>query len=1367
MGQPGIKRYLWLLLTAWMCNCIFFHPVVAQHTVGPALHFSHLGVKEGLSQSSVLSVHQDQFGFIWIGTRDGLNKYDGYSFETFRHLVDDSTSIAGNIIHDIKEDRVGNIWVVTENGLSKYDRKWHVFHNFSLPKHDFETASLQVLWIDKAGRIWVGGRYGLFLFDELSGTFNTDYRGDSDADIQRMNLVSAIHGDERGNIWVGTTRLGVYRINYPERVFERMPTDDFIEDKNNSRVEAISVDGAGLVWIGTYGSGLFVMDSHGRLQWRYHGSAMDEGLRLSNDNIRALELDNDGRLWVGTFDGLNIVDDGQIVHRIHYQEGNVRGLSHSSIRAIYKDRKGTVWVGAYFGGINLFDENNQRFNHFYHLPFDANSLSYNVVGAFTESETGELIIGTERGGINVLDASRLSHSQRTRPNGTVKSLLTDKQGQVWAGVFREGLHLLDSRNHRLLPYPVNNQPEYASMREAIINCIVEDPQGGLWLGTDSRGGVFYFDPILKRFVDFPGQELLQDYLGNYPVKSIHLYGSSKLLLATKGKGIVVFDRHTATITQHDRIEIEGESAFVDEFNHIFQDRSGKLWFASNGAGVLSYEPRTGMASRVHAGHGLANNIVMGSIQDDAGGIWFVTLTGLSKYQPDIDPTIKNYHYSSGFPLEEINEGAFHKTTDGEFLIGGSNGYVIMDPLQLNDNNYLPAVVLTSISISNRRVLPGDATGILEQELHKTEAIRLRHSQSILTLDFAALNFVRPENNQYAYMLAGFDEDWIYSQDRRSATYTRLPAGTYTFMVKGSNNDGLWNQDPLELRIVVLPPFWRTWWAYLIYTVLTVAGFMVIRYNAVKSTQLKHNLKLEQLEKEKWKEIHDLKLTYFIDVSHEFRTPLTLIVSPLEEIISSKVGNEWLKSRLKIMLFNAKRLLHLIDQILEIRELEAGHHVISTQTLYLSPLMREIVDNFRTLADKRQIKLLYTERKIDEIPLLVDKDKIEKIFFNLLSNAFKFTPEGGEIAVHASYKDGNYWFEVKDTGQGMDEATVSRIFDRFYKKGKSNYGAGIGLSVTKLLVEVMGGDISVVSARANGTTFSIRLPLQASRRQTLSEPDVPYTFHKPIPLEYQDTIMVNEPRDEDLTDRDTILVVEDNKDLRVYLAEQLGVEYHVVAVGNGEKALKKAKRLGPSLIVSDVMMPKMDGIELCQAIKSAHELCHIPIILLTARNSQIHKLEGLEHGADDYVSKPFSTLELKARIKSILKNRKMLHEKYRATPHLPVAAEVTLNSYDEQLLTKLQHVLVENLDQPSLTVEYLGDQVGLSRVHLFRKLKALTGLTPSDFIKDFRMKHARQMLETGKFRVADVATLVGYQDAQYFSKVFKKETGKSPSEYGKL
>lgn len=1344
------------------CKLLNSEPLLAQIAEGTELQFAHLSVREGLSQSSVLSIHQDPFGFIWIGTRDGLNKYDGYTFEVFRHSVGDSLSIAGNIIHDIQTDQDGNIWVATEDGLSKYDRRGNIFENYSLPKPKYETSTFQVLLIDKKGNVWVGGRYGLFLFDEKAKQFHQNFIERQNKVLEPTNFVSAITEDDQGNIWVGATRFGIFRINRAENTYEQIPIN-FVTDKSNSRVEALLVD-EGQLWAGTYGNGLYLIDYQGRLIQQYRDDA-DARHKITHNNIRSLLRDEEGKVWVGTFDGLNILTDHQVTQKIFYREGDTKGLSHSSVRALLKDQKGTIWVGTYFGGLSLFDENNQRFQHFYQKPFDATSLSYNVVGAFAETPSGDIIIGTERGGINVFRRGTNVHVQTAKPSGTIKSLLKDPLGQVWVGVFREGLNLLQ-KNNTLISYPNGSQEEFKDLKTAIINTIVPDSAGGVWLGTDSKGGLYYFDNVNKRFKVFNGQEELQEFLGNYPVKSLLVTQDDKIILATKGRGVVVFDKKTATITQHDNLEIEGSSVLVDDFNHVFEDQSGMLWLASNGAGVFSFDRATGLLSRIHAGDGLTNNIVMGTMQDTRGYIWFVTLSGLNRIDPKNPKALKTYRYSSGFPLEEINEGAFFKTQDGLFLIGGNNGYALMDPQRLKDNSFVPPIALTNLSVSNKRVLPGDETGILERELHKTKSITLSHAQSIITIDFAALNFIMPENNQYAYKLEGFDEDWIYSDSRRSVTYTSLPDGKYTFMVKGANNDGIWNEQPLELAIIVQPPLWRSWWAFIIYGSLIIAGFLIIRYNAIKSTQLKNNLRFEQMEKEKWKEIHDLKLMYFIDVSHEFRTPLTLILNPLEEIISSKVGNDWLRGRLKIMLFNAKRLLLLIDQILEIRELEAGHHIMQYKQVFLSSMMNEIIDSFKSLADQQLIRLEYIERSIPEIPLMIDQDKMQKVLFNLLSNAFKFTPPGGHITVKCKYENAQYHILVKDTGSGIAEADLPKVFDRFYKGETSNSGAGIGLSITKLLVEAMGGTISVKSKANMGTTFEMLLSFQEATTD-ISAPYARGSFRKPVPLEYEDALLGIEQGDSETAgERPTVLVVEDNSNLRSYLVEQLSMDYEVVTAPDGAKGLRKARKVGPAIIVSDVMMPGMDGYDFCRAVKTTQELCHIPVILLTAKNSQIHRLEGLEYGADDYIGKPFSMMELKARIKNILQNRKVLQEKYRSTAFVANIADVSLNSYDEKLLAKLHQVLTDNLDQSNLTVEYLGDQLGLSRVHLFRKLKALTGLTPSDFIKDFRIKNAQQMLESGKFRVADVAGMVGFQDVQYFRKVFKKETGVSPSEYGR-
>lgn len=1346
------RKYLISLVQLFLFFGMTF-PLTGQVSKKADLKFDRIGVQKGLSQSSVLSLFQDSFGFIWIGTRDGLNRYDGYNFEIFRHHVKDLKSLGGNSITEIQEDSKGNIWVITENGLSFFDRNRGEFKNFSLPKDQYEVTLFNSLLIDKKDRVWVGGRYGLFLFDLEKSEF---HRG-GNAAFQLFGMVSTLGTDREGNVLVGSSRMGLHKIDGD---FNIEKIEIRLNEEPRARIETLLVRGDS-IWIGTYGDGLFLINSNGLLLDSYSTKSKFPEKRLSNDNIRSLVFDDSGALWIGTFDGLNIVQKGGDIIHVFPQVSDPKSLAHSSVRSLLKDNKGSIWVGTYMGGVNFFDDNLQRFEHHYYKPGVPGSLSFDVVGAFAQTSGSRILIGTERGGLNLFDRQNETHRPLSKES-TIKSLLVDQSGDIWIGVFREGLNLFEPKTGRFSSYPSASQPEYAFLKDAIINTMTAT-NNGIWLGTDRNGCLFYFNLNSRRIERFPGMEELHSFLRNYPVKAITVLDHSRLLLATKGKGVVFYDFNSGHFEGWDNIDIQGDIVNVDEINHTFLDSHGNIWISSNGEGVVRYNEKEKKIERFHSGDGLLNNVVLGTLQDDDGTVWIICFNGLSKIvETPKGISFKNYSFSSGFPLLEVNEGAFFKTGQGEFLIGGNNGYVKFYPSALKDNAFIPPVVITNLSVSNKKVNPLDDTEILKETVYNTKKITLNYFQSIFTVDFAALNFIRPENNQYAYQLKGFDEDWVMVTDRRSATYTSLPEGTYTFLVKGSNNDGVWNEIPTALEIVILPPPWKTWWAIMIYGVLILAGFWIIRYNAVKSFQLKSNLELEQLEKQKWKEIHDLKLKYFIDVSHEFRTPLTLILSPLEEILGRGTGDAWLKSRLKIMLFNAKRLLHLIDQILEIREIETGHHRLDLKPLYLKPLLEEVVDSFRTLADKQKIKLNVELNEVSEIPLLLDQDKIEKVIFNLLSNAFKFTSSGGEISLLVFQRGHEYQFSVVDNGQGIGKEALPRVFDRFFKEGKGQFGAGIGLSLTHALVEIMGGQIFVESEVGKGTRFDVFLSLSPIEEGYL-EVESPKPFKKPVPLEFQDTAIISGIESEgEGIEKETILVVEDNPELRKFLKDQFKQKYDVLSAKNGVKALEKAMKSGPSLVISDVMMPEMDGFELCKAIKSNPLLSHIPIILLTAKNAQQYKLEGLEYGADDYISKPFNVKELKAKVKSILYNRKLIQEKFRKRESLNVLPAL-VNGQDEQLIKKISDLIIENLDQPNLTVDFIGDQVGLSRVHLFRKIKALTGLSPSELLKDYRMGQAMKMLSSGKFRVSDVAYSVGFQDVAYFGKVFKKHFGQSPTE----
>ncbi|TRX51183.1 response regulator [Fulvivirga sp. M361] len=1334
------------------------------------LYFDHLSIKDGLSQATVLCSWQDQRGFMWFGTRDGLNRYDGYSFEVFKNTIDNDNSIAGNIIYDINEDKEGNLWMVTDHGLSKFTNATSSFENYHLSGEDYVSNDFQKLLIDSNGDLWIGGRSGLFLFETDTKLFSPSYAGSGDENVLLKRPVYALSEGVRKKrrlIWVGTSRNGIYAIDpITRQINATQPT----ESLPKARVQDIVVQ-QDCIWIATYGDGLYIVDNQLNMIDHFHSESSYIEKQISHNNIRSIATDDHNNLWVGTFDGLDIfIDQHKRLRRIKYKEGDATGLSHGSIRSIIKDDKGTMWLGTYFGGVNIFDFDNQRFHHFYHKPGEDGSLSYNVVGAFSEDAQGNLMIGTERGGLNIYDKHNRNHqvfdtapgSRNALSGNIIKSLYTDSSQSVWVGVFKGGLNRIGLKNGKVKKYPLTMDGDYVDLQKAIVNVIVPGDPGLLWLGTDRFGGLHCFDTKSEKYVDYAGSGIVREVLKSNPVKDIHIDGSGQLWLASRGAGVIRLSPETGEFIQFK----EQDQEPLTEANHVYIDKAGMVWVSTQGQGLVRLDPETFELEHFYSKNGLPNDIILGVLEDSSGQLWVFASNGLALLNA-ADTTFKGYTYSSGFPLEEMNEGAFYKTSSGEFVVGGSNGYVRFEPSELVNNTFVPPVVFTHFKISNKEVLPGDKHRILDKNIQQTRHITLNHSQNVVTFEFAALSFLRPENNHYAYFLEGFDQEWSYVGNKRSITFTNLPEGDYVLKVKGSNNDGIWNETPSAIRISVLPPPWKTWWAFVLYGLLFVTGILLIRYNALKGIRLKHDLRVEQFEKEKWKEVHKLKLLYFTDVSHEFRTPLTLITSPLEEIMDSGKPGKWLKKRLKIMHFNAKRLQHLIDQILEIRELETGHAKLKLSPVRLDAVLGKVVDSFKVMADKKKIKLSYNH---DRVPYayLLDTDKLEKVFFNLLSNSFKFTEAGGHISLSFKAEKGTTHdkvrLEVTDTGCGMSQEHLNRIFERFYKQSNDGTGVGIGLSLTKSIVELLEGTIEARSEVGKGTTFYLAIPFERSEKELISEHAG--DFEKPLPLEYELLTLpkYENPEEDGVKTDETLLVVEDNRELRTYLTNNLKKRYRMISAADGAEGLNKARKQNPSLIISDIMMPEMDGITLCETIKKDEHLCHIPVLLLTAKSSHVDRLEGLDIGADDYIAKPFIMKEVEARVKNIINNRNLLRKKYQSNSYLPDIGEITFNSYDEKLLKRIVEVVENNLGEPNLTVEYLAREVGLSRVQLFRKLKNWTGLSPAGFIRDFRMKRAAQLLSSKEVKVAEVAYEVGFQDVQYFSKSFKKIYGIGPKEY---
>ncbi|MBX2946728.1 MAG: response regulator [Cyclobacteriaceae bacterium] len=1352
MSTKVFYLFNWLLIP--LC-------LVAQENVlqKARIKLDHLSVEQGLSQSSVLSLLQDTKGFMWLGTRDGLNLYDAYQFTVFRNNRNDSTSIGGNYINSLAEDAEGNIWIATDQGLSCYHRAQGFFSSFIVPVPATLEGEVRKVVVDKKNEVWLGTPHGLMKFDRQSQSiirlekFQTSFAGHS---------ITSLFSDSKNNLWVGTARHGLF-VLAPNRTDFRQPTlVSSPEISGSNRIEAMAEDLSGNIWIGTYGKGLFFLS--GNISKHYHSQSKE--LPLVNNNIRALQCDSNGNIWVGTFDGLSVVLKNQeAIRTMRTEEGVPDGLRHNSIRSLHVDRKGSVWIGTYFGGVHIFDRDNQRFEHFFHIPTNSNSLSYDVVGAFTEDHEGRVWIGTERGGISIRNLSTDEHihlqhdpdKANTLSGNTVKALTVDDHGQVWAGIFRGGLNKINPRNCNVTRYPAN-QEEFKNLSRSIVNCIV--PGGNiLWLGTDDLGGLQKFDLKKNEFSSFGYREELMAVIGSSPVKDIWIDEQNNLWLATRGSGVIVFNEAHGIVKHFTRLT---HGLPTNEFTSIMGVQN-TIIAGSLGEGVLMYDREQLKFTQLTVAEGLLNNLVLGTLADDQEQLWFSAINGLSHYN-SVTGQFTNYSNVSGLPLLEMNEGAFYRMHSGKFLIGGSNGYILFDPSRIQRNEFVPPVVFTDILLYNKSVRPNDGSGILQSEVVVEPTLRLDWHHTVFTVEFAALNFLRSSKNQYQYFLEGFDTEWREAGNRRSITYTNLRDGSYTLFVKGSNNDGVWNEQPVKLRIHVLPPPWKTWWAYTGYAIIIVGGFLLIRYNAIKSAHLKHELKWEQKDKERMQELHGLKLQYFTDVSHEFRTPLTLIVNPLDELLQSEEGSPWIKKQLRTMYYNCRRMLLLIDQVLEMHQVEAGHAALETKPVSIITIVSHVVGSFQGLADHRNISLVFKPIK-DRYLYPVDVDKLEKILFNLLSNAFKFTDDGGLIQIHVRMRETSdktwYVIRVSDTGRGIPADDLEKIFERFYKDGK-NRGSGIGLSLAKSLVDLMEGQIQVSSTLGEGTTFTIRLPF--TRLSEPAEVTIENTSTRPLPVAYQ--VYLSEQRQENTAaelDKVRILVVEDNKELRLYLKTQLQKHYEVITARNGESGLHRAKKFGPQLIVSDVMMDEMDGIELCRQVKSDITLSHIPVILLTAKGTDTDRLTGLAEGADDYVAKPFIMRELELRMANILTNRKRVHELYHKTNRfVPEAIKVT--SHDEKLMEKFIKTVELNISSENLSVEYIRQELGLSRVHLFRKIKALTGQGPADFIRNYRLQRAEQLLQQNNLRVAEISYEVGFQDVTYFSKCFKKAYGCSPTEY---
>lgn len=1317
------------------------------------ISFVHIGVNEGLSQNTIFDIAQDKEGNLWFATYDGLNKYDGYDFTVYQHNDEDPKSIGSDIIKACTIDSQGRMWMGTEEGLSLYDANQDAFYNFTRQEKGKTSSVNAIVEIDgKQLLLWSNKNENLFLFDTETHQFSNNPLHPSLTSISPTSICR--QGD---NIYIGSFK-GVFVYSITQKTIENIAP----ERLQGKQILSILRQSPICLWVGTEGSGLFKVNLQTKAVTNYTHIPGKKDC-ISSNYIRSLVLDSQNLLWVGTINALNIYNEEEDSFESYTSNLQESGsLSQTSVRDIFMDAQGGMWLGTYYGGLNYYHPLKNRFYNIQSIAKE-NSLNCNTIGCIAEDSRQGLWIGTNSGGVNYYNPKTRTFTHYTQKEGLnsndIKSIYIDEaQNLVYIATHTGGLSILHRNSGRIETH----------CNQDIRNIYDIEPtlNGDLWLTGMTKLLRYNTRQNTVSIVEKQsnGQPMAHDqftYLLRDSKHRLWAGGEQGISVYTEGKDGLL---NCPILPPHSSVNTK-------VINCIHEARNGIFWIGTR-SGIYRFDEGKKEVKQYTTAHGLPNNVIHGILEDSLGKLWLSTNKGLSCLQPETEK-FRNYTDNDGLQSNQFTNNAYCQTTGEQMYFGGINGITSFHPEEIVDNPYIPPVVITHLHVFNKTIIPGDDTRILEKNISETRSITLAAGQSMFSLDFVVSNYISGSHNTFAYMLEGYDKEWYYSNTQRTVSYSNLPAGTYRFLVKAANSDGKWNEQPTELEITVLPVWYKTWWAILLFAVAFIAiTVFIFRYFWMRKS-MEAELQMERVDKERQKEVSEMKLRFFINISHELRTPLTLILAPVQDMLG-KVNDLWLHKQLEHVQKNTNRLLHLVNQLMDYRRAELGVFNLKVRRNPIHKVIEKDFLFYDRLAQKKQITYNLSSEVEGKI-ILCDPDYLELIVNNLLSNAFKYTGEGKSITVSLKETDKELVLQVKDTGSGIPIDKQAKIFERFYQVDSEHIGSGIGLSLVQRLVDLHHGRIELESGEGVGSTFSIYLPTEASAY--LPEEIDTETGATDEPRAYttnnQDMYVIDtENTEEEETEegesnsrKENILIVEDNVDIQQYLSDELGRTYHILKAGNGEEAMSIVKEQEVDLILTDVMMPVMDGLQLCKQIKQSLRTCHIPIIILSAKTDLKEQLEGLQVGADDYIPKPFSLTMLTAKIKNLFRTR------YRAIEHYNHSLEiepekVALNPMDEELLRKAMAIVEKNMDNIEFSTNEFAGEMCMSRSNLHLKMKALTGESTNEFIRKIRFNQACKLLKEGRYNVAEISTMVGFNTPSYFATSFKKYFGCLPSEYGK-
>lgn len=1296
--------------------CFFLFIFSAQSS-----YFRNYQIESGLSSNSVWAVMQDSKGFMWFGTNDGLNRFDGRNFKTYKKVQNDSLSIGHNFVHCIKEDSKKRMLIGTRRGLYLYDRKYDNFKYIAITGNPEKEVNINDIIEDLQGNIWLACHgEGLYKLTKDLIVEKHFFSTKEEGSIQ-SNFLWTIVTDHYGNLWIGTAGIGLIHFDPRNERFTPIVNRRNLKTDNQS-IYSIYCDNDNNLWIGTSTNGLF----------KYNHISGEAIHYLKNTgSVKSIREYSENELIMGSEKGLIIFNKDTENYNI-IRDNPSDNATDNSIFSITRDKEGAFWVGTYFGGVNYFSPSTNNFLYYNNLL--ENAPQKYIVSSIVEDKDGTILISTHNNN-NIYrffpETRRMEKAFEMKYNN-IQSLLRDGE-MLYVSTYGRGIDVISLTNGRII--------EKLSINTVEGKSIFKLANGGI-IFTLEEGGCIYREPN--------GNRKRLEKLTGILIADITQDANGSVWFATYSNGLFCWKKDK-TWEQYST-NLNAPFTFASNSISCVLSDKGNLWIGTTDVGIILFDVNQSKIIKTFDNkQGIPSNIIHSVLNDNDGNIWASTKEGIVKISGD-KHQIKSFGYI-GKEMQYNFRCALHSSKD-QLYFGGTSGFILLNPEELILNENIPPVAITGFKISNKDVVPGEKSSPLKNALENTKEIVLKRSQSNFSFEFVALSYVFPETNQYAYILEGFDKEWNYVTGN-TAQYMNIPHGKYIFRVKGTNNDGVWNTTDTSITIRIKPPFWLNYYMIILY-VLLIAGIVIfivkwhLRYLNKKNREKQYKY---QVAKEK--EMYESKINFFTNIAHEIRTPLSLIAAPLENIILSKDGNKQTRKNLSTIERNTNRLLNLVNQLLDFRKIENDMFLLNFRYQDILKIIQKVYDQYSQDAKSKNIKMSVALPS-KKILSYVDSEALYKIISNLISNAIKFTRSS--INIQLKTENDMFYLSVKDDGPGIKDEYRDKIFEPFYQveviDNYNNKGSGLGLSLSRSLARKLRGDISVQSEYGKGCLFTLELPILTN--ENISEQESEDTSTSEI--EQQKLMEFTE-----LESDAAILIVEDNDELRSFMKECLDEHYIVFEAGNGIKALQILENNIVDIIISDILMPEMDGLELCNELKTNTAYSHLPLILLSAKTDTSTKIDGLKKGADVYMEKPFSIEQLKAQVSSIIENRANIRKKFVESP-LQYFKRNTDNTENADFIKRLNTFILENMSDENFSIDGLSSEFAISRTNFQKKIKNITSLTPNDYIKLIRLNKSAELLSTGKYRINEVCFIVGFNSPSYFSKCFFEHFGKLPKDF---